>query len=639
MLINIDNGGTLTDFCAYDGDRLLLTKTLTTPHDLSSCFFDGLNQLAELAYGEGDVVRLLQETDYVRYSTTQGTNALVQRSGPRVGLIVREHEHAQALRVSKTAGALFDSVVGERVRTLPGGLDDEARDAAVTQAVNELGALGANRVVVSLDCAEPAAAEQQLQRILLRRFPSHLLGALPVTCAAQGEHDPDFARRTWTALLNAFLHPAMERFLFSAERRLKQHRTRNRLLIFRNDGGAARVAKTIALKTYSSGPRGGLTGARELALSYGFERLLSIDVGGTTTDIAAVVGGEFDEAVHGAAEGIDVSIPLGRIHSEGVGGSSIIAANGDRIDVGPKSVGAAPGPACFGRGGDALTMTDIALLNGMIDASTFFGGDLKLDADRAKEALQRHIAEPLGLDSGAACAAAENAWVEAITTGIRRSNSVSEETVLLGIGGGGPMLLTSIAEALSLRRAMIPGMAPVFSAYGIGFSALSQHYQLHVENASAETYANTCGTLMARARRDMFAEGLALESCELNWQLLDEAGDTELARWQGMDAAPEHMPAAAILRFEVSKPIDQLLLPPERATDTSPAETPRTRRLMGAGGTEDVPLYLLSELKAGAERLADGPCIVEDRYFTARIDDGWTFRLTHNRDLLLERSS
>ena len=86
-------------------------KTLTTPHDLSSCFFDGLNQLAELAYGEGDVVRLLQETDYVRYSTTQGTNALVQRSGPRVGLIVLDQDHAQALRVGERASALFDSVV------------------------------------------------------------------------------------------------------------------------------------------------------------------------------------------------------------------------------------------------------------------------------------------------------------------------------------------------------------------------------------------------------------------------------------------------------------------------------------------------------------------------------------------------
>lgn len=137
---------------------------------------------------------------------------------------------------------------------------------AITRAINELGARGANRVIVSLDLEQAEkSVERRLQRIVLRRFPSHLLGALPVAFAAEMSRDPDYARRTWTALFNAFLHPAMERFLYGAEHRLKQHRTRNPLLIFRNDGGSARVAKDHrAQYVHSSAKflRGGMEGAR-----------------------------------------------------------------------------------------------------------------------------------------------------------------------------------------------------------------------------------------------------------------------------------------------------------------------------------------------------------------------------------------
>ena len=227
-LINIDNGGTLTDFCAFDGEQLLFTKTLTTPHDLSACFFDGLGQLAILAYGEEDVARLLQDTDYIRYSTTQGTNALVERRGLRLGLITSSDTALAMLRTSNEQCALFDTLVGDRTRTVDATLDDEHLDVALTRSINELSSTGANRIVVSLNVEHCNAEERRFERIVLRRYPSHLLGALPVTFAAEMSDDPDYTRRTWTTLFNAFLHPAMERFLYSAERRLKQHRTRRR---------------------------------------------------------------------------------------------------------------------------------------------------------------------------------------------------------------------------------------------------------------------------------------------------------------------------------------------------------------------------------------------------------------------------
>ena len=163
-----------------------------------------------------------------------------------------------------------------------------------------------------------------MKRRLLRTFPPHLLGALPILYAHELVDDADDARRTWTALFNAFLHPSMERFLYAAEHKLREAHSQSPLLVFRNDGYSGRVAKTIAVQTYSSGPRGGMEGAKALAAHYGFKHLLSMDIGGTTTDITVVAGGEVRTDRRGKVEGIATSFPLCNVESHGVGGSSII---------------------------------------------------------------------------------------------------------------------------------------------------------------------------------------------------------------------------------------------------------------------------------------------------------------------------
>lgn len=636
-LINIDNGGTLTDFCAFDGEQLLFTKTLTTPHDLSACFFDGFGQLARLVYGQEDVARLLQETDYIRYSTTQGTNALVERYGPRLGFITSSDTALALLRTRDVQDALFDTLVGDRARTVDSTLDDKRLDVALTRSINELASAGANRIVVSFNVEHCHAEEQRCERVVSRRYPAHLLGALPVIFAAELSGDPDYTRRTWTTLFNAFLHPAMERFLYSAERRLKHHRTRNPLLIFRNDGGSARVAKTVALKTYSSGPRGGMEGARRLARHYRFSHLLSLDVGGTTTDIGVVEAGEVRPDHHGVVEGVPVSVPLCRINSEGVGGSSIIRVVDHEIRVGPESVGAVPGPACFGRGGRAFTMTDSALLSGLIDSTTYFGGELPLDAARAEAALNEKISKPLGLSPDEALTAAEAAWVARIVAVTGAAAQIDEASVLLGFGGGGPMLLTSVAESLNLKQAILPGLAPVFSAYGIGFSDLSQQYQLYLESPDTETLARARDSLLKRARRDMFAENTALEDCGINVGLVALDGADESTPWAADTPPPTHLQAPLLLRIEVTKPIEQLTLQPVGDEVLQPAETSAMRRLLYRGKRVAVPLYRFRELDIGASGF--GPCVVEDDFFTARIDADWYFRLSGNRDVLLTRGA
>jgi len=156
-LITIDNGGTFTDICVIEGGNAWHTKTLTTPHDLSRCFFDGLKKAAALVYGEERVVDLLRGTDCIRYSTTQGTNALVERKGERLGLILAEGVTPDFLCAAPAAGALFASLVGERVAHIDAGLESEEYEAAVVGVVNQLTLAGANRLVVSLSGPRSAA--------------------------------------------------------------------------------------------------------------------------------------------------------------------------------------------------------------------------------------------------------------------------------------------------------------------------------------------------------------------------------------------------------------------------------------------------------------------------------------------------
>ncbi|MGB0097685.1 MAG: hydantoinase/oxoprolinase family protein [Solirubrobacteraceae bacterium] len=325
----------------------------------------------------------MQTTGYIRYSTTQGTNALVQPKGPRLGLLVSDP--AVYVRLAETAEQreLLAALVGDRWAAVAIESDDQVLSAQLVRQINDLASRGASRVVVSVGGEEGARIEARLKRLLLRLYPRHLLGAIPLLFPWELAADRDGVRRTWPSVLNAFLHPAMERFLFSTENRLRAYRTRRPLLIFRNDGGSSRVAKSAAIKTYSSGPRGGLEGTRALAHHYGVAHMLMVDVGGTTTDVGVVADRAVQTHRRGHVDDAPTSFELAAITSHGVGGSSVIRLADGQLQVGPESVGAAPGPACFGHGGTDATITDVYLLMGILEPSTYLGGTLKLERRHA----------------------------------------------------------------------------------------------------------------------------------------------------------------------------------------------------------------------------------------------------------------
>ena len=638
-LINIDNGGTLTDICVWDGEEFSFTKTLTTPFDLSQCLFDGMEKASEELYGDKDLTRLLHQTQHIRYSTTQGTNALVERKGPALGLVVEGDGIVEDLSSGPEARKLFDEVVGGRVARVDLTLDPEQLAFDLVQKVNQLTTDGAARIVV---VGESPESEQTLRSILLRKFPRHLLGSVPLLYSWELVNDRNRARRTWSAILNSFLHPVMERFLYQAQHRLREHKVTNPLLVYRNDGASSRVAKAVALKTYSSGPRGGLEGTQALARSYALNHVLMMDVGGTTTDVGVVADNAIATARRGLVKGVPISFPMSDVQSAGVGGSSVIGVSGGRITVGPHSVGAAPGPACFGLGGKEATITDVNLLLGVLDPATYLSGELHLDIERARAVVTETVAEPLGLTLEEALVRMEAAYFEAIAGSF--ANLVQDDTTLAAFGGAGPMSACGAARLAGVHRVLVPRLAAVFSAFGISFSDIGKSYEASLVpadgQADAEAIAQAATAaydeILARAERDMFQEGYDLDECTIESFLVLESADGETVQTQPYRRgdAVAALDGIASLRVDFAAALPQPTLTLDAEVEPRPAVPHGTRDVRSsARHTDECPVYLLDDQVPGAG--AAGPAIVEGPFFTTRVPSGWRFDVTSNSDLIL----
>lgn len=641
LQINIDNGGTLTDICILDENQVRKTKVLTTPYDLSKCFFEGLQKASGVLYGDPDVQRLLEEAELIRYSTTQGTNAICERKGPRLGLITDASARELPTTLAEQDPEVFAAMVADRVVFLdPKVVEGADAEVELVKAINHLTTHGANRLVVSFVGERAHDIEESFRRIALRKYPRHLLGAVPILYGTDLVSDPDPVRRTWTALVNSFLHPAMETFLYNAEGRMREHRAKNPLLIFRNDGDASRVAKTIALKTYSSGPRGGMEGVKTFSKRYGFTDTVSIDVGGTTTDVGQYSNGTVAEVRRGHVEGISLSFPLCEIHSAGAGGSSIVKVVNDRIVIGPESVGAVPGPACFGRGGQEATITDASLLCGLFDPESYFGSGMGLDSERAKTAITTNVAEPLGESLDDALLSMEHAYEEKIAAELRHTTTVSKDTVLMAFGGAGPLNACGVAEKAGIHRVAIPKMAAIFSAYGIGSCDVSQRYTVSLTERSDASLTAALDKLKLKALRDMFAEGYAKDDYALEAKLVAEQGGEESVHAVDVNAPklPDAIAKADSVELEV-RAVKSLRTTSDQIAGFDAARdatSSGTRNVLTRGkGRIDVPVYMLNKLRPGDS--AAGPAIVEEDYFTCRVLDGWSFVISDDGDIILNQ--
>ncbi len=640
LLVNIDNGGSFTDAFATDGDRVAHIKSPTTPHDLSQCFLDSLNRLSNELYGEDDLARLLGETDHLRYSTTSGTNAVVEHKGSPVGVMVSAGEVASLYGEAEVLAksALWKSMVPVEpvgISADKGQLDETALMSGFTTLISH----GVSRIVVALPSRDE---EEQVKEMVLERYPRHLLGAIPVLFSHELVRDDNDGRRLLSAVVNSYLHPGMEHFLYGAERITKQHHLASPMLIYRNDGDSARVAKTTAIKTYGSGPRGGMEGAVAYSGIYDASTIVAMDIGGTTTDISMVVDGTPTELAHGLIgdEEIPNSFAMGDIVSIGYGGSSIFRIENGEIVIGPESVGVAPGPACLGRGGTVATITDALLLAGMIDPDNYLGGELTLDKALSEGVIQQEIAGPLSVSLDQAVdrmiSAYEGQIAQHMKDVVTSRKLDTGESELLAFGGGGPMNASGIAAAAGFKRLIVPAYSSVFSAYGIGFSDLSHHYRVPLAELESRGEDTVIAEMRQRASRDMYGEGVepggwnetleVVGSTEgrLSSQPYKKDASSKVA--EGLDDAAVQLIATHTLQHLDLKSLGEVAT--KKAKPTGEAT-------INLGGEHiNLPVYSLKAAQTGES--GTGPALFRDEYLTCLIRPGWSFSVSGNGDLIVE---
>lgn len=525
--IDIDNGGTFTDgFLTGDG-HIEWVKVDTTPHDLTVCFLKCIEEGAA-KFGL-NILQLLKNTEVIRFSTTHATNTLLQRSGPRLGLIVTRG-YEESLYSSGKSPAI-DSVIPAGMVY---GIDSTNLDREqVRLAIRSLLARGARIIVVSLlDSHLDQSAEKKIREISDDDYPKHYLGAVPLLLSSEVSTTSDNSCRTNVALLNAYFHPDMVRFLYKAEDEVRKLGYRKPLLIMHADGGVARVAKTTAIMTHNSGPSAGVLGTTYMSRLYRLPYVASMDIGGTSADISLVVNGRHGYKREAMLEDIPVKLSSIEVYPAAAGGGSISRpVNKRQIKVGPDSSGAMPGPACYGLGGTEATSTDACVVLGYIDPDYFLGGKRKLDAGLAREVITEKLAKPLGI-SVEACSllvteAMEDICARDIGNLINAGGYNPGDFVLFSFGGAGSIYCCGIADKVGIPRVYVFRFSSVFSAFGSSCADVLHAYESLVKmslkrqggSSQIEGFNKVVKGLMDSVLMDMRGEGFPPEKVSFSLEL------------------------------------------------------------------------------------------------------------------------
>ena len=407
--IGIDVGGTFTDLVAVDDQGgVTLAKSPSTPRDQSIGVMEGLDRLAE-ALGT-DRARMLRATERIVHGTTVATNALLEMKGAKIGLLTTEGhrdiiEMREGLKDDRYDLRQPPPVqlvprnrrLGVRERIRPDGriavaLDRASLDAAIATLKRE----GVESVAI---CYLHSWRDGTHERLTADAVRAAMPGVYVSTSSAVLPQIKEYDR-VCTTVVNAYVGPALDRYLSRLEGRLKEAGYAGPVLIIQSHGGVATIADAVSLAAGGvlSGPAGGVAGSRYAAQLMQHGDLIPFDMGGTSTDISLIVGGQAAIASDRRLAGQRVALQSLDIASIGAGGGSIARADASRVlHVGPESAGAMPGPACYGRGGTEPTVTDANLVLGFLDPNNFLGGRSKLDRAAAEAAVDR-VASALGVD-------------------------------------------------------------------------------------------------------------------------------------------------------------------------------------------------------------------------------------------------
>lgn len=546
--ISVDIGGTFTDCFFVWNNEYVEAKALTTHHNLAL----GFNEALDLACSRAGLDRttVLSEVDSVRYATTLGTNALIERKGPRVAAIVT-HGFEDIIPLSRGRGygegldysmqqnlpaaerpepivprSMIRSVK-ERVNSagdIVVALDEED----VREIVRQLVSAGAEAIVVSLvNSTENPAHELAIQEIILEEFPAHELGAIPVLLSHQvSGRKGEYVRATST-IIDGFLHSIMFHALSQLSDNLRGSGYERPMLVIHNSGGMAQMNSTDALQTIHSGPIAGVGAAEHLSTETGLGHVISTDMGGTSFDIGLVPeGGVKHYDFNPTIDRWLVSVPMVHLDTLGAGGGSI--ASFDRIHqaikIGPESAGSNPGPACYDRGGMKPTVTDADLLLGYLDPDNYANGYIKLNSKRARFAIEEELCDELDMDVIEVAKSIKDGVDEQMAIGIGKELRVRgylpEDFTMLAYGGNGPLHACGIARHAGISRVLAPPFSSVFSACGAGnMRQLHFHERgVHVTMYNATTrelydkyeeFNAVVQELEAKGREDLVRQGFS----------------------------------------------------------------------------------------------------------------------------------
>jgi N-methylhydantoinase A len=508
--VSVDIGGTFTDcFVAWD-DRFVESKALTTHHNLAVGFNEALqNACSELQLGERE---LLSQVDSVRYATTLGTNALIQRKGPRLGLLTTAGFRASVpLARAKGYATGLDHKQRQDVPNaqrpdpivpIPMILEVRERidfDGAVVMTLDEadlreklrlLVDKGAETIVVVLaNSVVNPVHELRIREVFLEDNPGHMLGSVPMLLSHQVAGRKGEYVRAMSTIIDGFLHNVMYHGLGTLELNLRNAGYDKPMLINHNSGGMAQLNSTDALQTVHSGPVSGIAASEHLARQTGLGNIVATDMGGTSFDIGIVVeGGVKHYDFNPVIERWMVSVPMVHLVTLGAGGGSICKF--DRmfgtVAVGPDSAGSDPGPACYDRGGMNPTVTDADLLLGYLDPANYAGGHISLNPRRARQAVNDALCDDLDLPLLEVCKlikrTVDGNMANGIATELRTRGYEPENFTILAYGGNGPLHACGVARALGIKSILSPPFASTFSAVGAG-----NMNQLHIHEMNSWT--------------------------------------------------------------------------------------------------------------------------------------------------------
>ncbi len=665
----IDRGGTFTDVVGSAPDGQLLTVKLLSenPERYADAAVQGIRDCLGLGTGQPIPDGAIAA---VKMGTTVATNALLERKGERVLLLVTEG-FADLLRIGTQARpALFDlnirrpDLLYDRVFEVAGRLDADGAEVRPLDEPAILAALavarddGIEAVAVALMHGHVNPAHEARVGVMASEA-----GFAQVSLSHQVSRLAKIVPRGDTTVVDAYLSPILQRYVAQVKAALDIGRATGRLLFMQSNGGLTEAARFQGKDAILSGPAGGIVGMVQTAKAAGYDRLIGFDMGGTSTDVSHYAG-VYERSFETEVAGVRMRAPMMDIHTVAAGGGSICTFRDGRYQVGPESAGANPGPASYRRGGP-LTITDCNVMLGRLSPDHFpavFGpaGDESLDANvvRAKFAALAHevaavtgrLDPPEVVAEGFLRIAIDNMANAIKKISVQRGHDVTGYT-LQCFGGAGGQHACGVADALGMRSVFLHLQAGVLSAFGMGLADLRALREVQFDAALSDpTASERIASLGADAAAELAAQGIDQPRTILTAHLRYEGSHQPLPVPFGtVDEMSLAFAVAHQARFGFTSPERAVLFEMLAAEAVgggaalpivnfaSHAGQPAATLRLWAGGWREVPLYRREE--CGTTTCISGPAVIAEATGTVIVEDGWQAKVDDQANLILTRVS